>query len=194
MADTPEIDLIALHAAIQAALVEKFGQTVPSIDHYARPGEKVTTPAIFFELDSIEPSDPADVGTEQFDCILRFAAYCITDFKKTSDQIKAKLAVRAMAANVLRFVRGQRWGQPVTQAVMLGAFHDTFALPVDQYEVQRVEWEHRGFLGESVWDDAGQPPTELHVVEPEVVQLDGTALPETLPDTDHIPGLPISDL
>jgi hypothetical protein len=192
MADTPEIDILALHDAIKAALAAQFPGA--AVDCYGRPGEKTPTPAIYFELESVEPSDPSDVGTEQFDAILRFSAYCVLSFKKTADQVKAKLAARALAASVLRFVRGQRWGSPVSQAVCLGAFPDTFEQPIDQYEVQRVEWEHRGFIGDSAWDVAGVLPTELYVEEPEEARLDGTQLPVEQPEDDAPLGGPISQL
>lgn len=190
MADAQEVDIVALHEAIKSALAVNFpGATV---DFYARPGARLGTPGIYFELESIEPSDPDDVGTEQFDAILRFAAYCVHDFKKVDDT-KARLLVRALASNVIRFVRGKRWDQPVTQATVLGAFPDS--VEIDQNEVQRVEWEHRALIGESVWDPEGDTPTEVYVSEPESRRIDDTAAePLPAPEEDATPGLPVSEL
>ena len=192
MADAPEIDIEALHEAIKTALNARFDGV--TVDFYARPGGKAGTPGIYFELESIEPADPDESGTEQFEAILRFAAYVVRSYKKEGE-VKAKLAARTLAAGVMQFVRGHRWDQPVTQAVLLGAFPDTFEQEIDQYEVQRVEWEHRGLIGESVWESEGDPPTEVYVSEPEAGRIDDTVAPPLpAPEEDATPGLPVSEL
>ncbi len=192
MADTPEVNLASFHVAIRSALAAEF--PLATVEYYSRPGEKAASPGINFELESIEPADPDDIGTDQFECVIRLAAYCVRDYKK-SDETRAKMAVRSMAVNVARFIRGNSWGQPATQAVITGIFPDTFEGTSDAYEVQRIEWEHRCFIGESVWDDDGETPAEVYVSEPESRRIDNTlAAPLPAPEEDATPGLPVSEL
>lgn len=156
MANIPEINITELHEAIGQALADEF--PAATVAAYGRPGEKLNVPAITFELDSIEPADPDDSGTEQLEVRLRFTAYVIHSYKQGN-----KLAVRVMAANLARFIRGKRWGKPVGPAQFLASVPDTFDAENPEYEVWRVEWEHTACLGESVWDDSGLTPERVFV-------------------------------
>jgi hypothetical protein len=156
MANLPEINLADLHEAIGQAIADAFPSA--TVAAYGRPGEKLTVPAITFELDSIEPDEPADVGSEQLQVRLRFTAYCIHSYKQGN-----KLAVRVLAANLARFLRGKRWGKPVSAAEFVASVPDTFDAENPEYEVWRVEWEHSALLGVSVWDTSGEPPERVFV-------------------------------
>ena len=114
MANLPEINLADLHEAIGQEIADAFPSA--TVAAYGRPGEKLTVPAITFELDSIEPDEPSDVGSEQLQVRLRFTAYCIHSYKQGN-----KLAVRVLAANLARFLRGKRWGEPVSAAAFVAA-------------------------------------------------------------------------
>lgn len=158
MSNTPQVDLAALHTAMVANLQAKFpGVTVTA---YSRPGERINTPAILLELDSISATMPMDVGTQQVKSSLLFNAYCVVSYKGTG-----KMAVRTLAASLLAHVRGQRFGQPIGAAEPVGADPDMLeGVASVEYEVFRVSWNHEpAYLGESVWDATGVIPTELTV-------------------------------
>jgi len=171
----PAIDIAALHEAIKADLRAGFPTTgagaVPTIDYYGKQGERITVPAIFFELTAIVPGDESsDIGTEQFNATLEFSAYVLVSYKDSD--VKAKLAVRSLVARVLARIRGNRWGiAHITQAEVNGAFPDQFtAGPGGQgsgvqhsYETWRIDWTHSGLIDVSVWDPVGAVPTEVWV-------------------------------
>jgi hypothetical protein len=147
-----------LHTNIITALRAQYPTC--TVDDYPRPGDKITTPAIFIELDDIQPGDPADIGSEQTPVTLRFNAYVIHDYKAGK-----KRAVRTLAAAVLHFVRGKRWSCPVQQGKPISATPDRFEGSTQEYEVMRVEWEHEALLGTDVWIDNGDAPEEVNVSE-----------------------------
>lgn len=163
--NTP-VDIDALHAAMKKALEGKFeGVTV---SFYDRPGEDVPTPAIFIELDEAEAMDNGgDMGTEQVDCTLRFCAYVVVKFGRGK-----KLEVRRLALAVMAFIQGQRWGEPVGAADVIGAYPDTFRVTnppsnesTQEYEVMRVEFIHEAMLGTDVFEFSADPPTEVFITE-----------------------------
>lgn len=159
MSNTPQVDLSALHTSITAAIRAQFPD-LKDVGAYPRPGELVKTPAVYFELDSIEVTDPKDLGTEQVHCALTFNAYCVVSYKGT-----AKLATRLLAASVMSWLRGKRFGQPIGIAQPMSADPDNFAGDASgEYECFRVMWRHEPvYLGTSVWDATGVVPTEVYL-------------------------------
>lgn len=152
------INLDTLHANIITALRAQYPAC--AVDNYPRPGDKITTPAIFIELDDIQADSPPDMGSEQTPVILRFNAYVVTDYKTGK-----KRAVRTLAAAVMQFVRGKRWSLSVGQGMPISATPDQFQSSTQEYEVMRVEWEHEAILGTDVWIDDGDTPEEVNVSE-----------------------------
>lgn len=152
------INLDALHANIITALRTQYPTC--TVDDYPRPGDKITTPALFIELDDIQADDPPDMGSEQTPVMLRFNAYVVNDYKTGK-----KRAVRTLAAAVMQFVRGKRWSLPVGQGMPISATPDQFQGSTQEYEVMRVEWEHEAILGIDVWIDDGDTPEEVNVSE-----------------------------
>jgi len=142
--DIPGTNIEALHEAIKSGLAEKFAGV--TVDFYARPGEKITTPGILIELDEILADDPDEIGNEQLAATLNFNAYVVFDYKTGK-----KLGVRTLAAAVLAYVRGQRWGVSVGSASALGAYPDRIEGREDDYEVMRVEFSHEALFGDDVW-------------------------------------------
>ena len=148
---TPEINLTNLHAAMKTAFLAAFPGV--SVDYYDRPGEKLTVPAIRFELEQIAPANPYDTGTEQLEVELRFSAECVSTYKQGG-----KLGVRLLAAQVAKFVQGNRFSSPLSPGRFASATPETFS---EEYETFRVEWSHTAFLGASIWDGAGVVPTQI---------------------------------
>jgi len=156
MSNTPQANLSALHTAITAAIRAQFPD-LKDVGAYPRPGELVKTPAVYFELDGIEAAADGN-DTEQVRCALTFNAYCVVSYKGTG-----KLAARLLAASVMSWLRGKRFGQPIGIAQPMSADPDTFAGDAaGEYECFRVMWRHEPvFLGTSVWDATGVMPTEV---------------------------------
>lgn len=152
----PEINLTTLHESIKAALTTRFSGVV--VDYYVRPGVKITAPAIYFELESIDPANPADSGTEQLEVTLTFSAKIICTYKAGQ-----KLAVRVLAANLAKFVQRNRFGQAVTPGQFLGSVQEDFAAADDEYESFRVNWTHTAYLGQSYWDGVGITPEHIYL-------------------------------
>lgn len=160
----PSTNIDSLHTAIKNALAAKF--TTCAVALYPRPGEKITTPAILLELEDLPADDPDDIGSEQLAVVLNWNAYVVLDYKAGKKQ-----AVKSLAAAVMAFVRGKRWGQSVGAANVVGAYPDVIAGREDDYEVMRIEWSHEALLGDDVWDadqlrdeegEPIEPPTEVY--------------------------------
>lgn len=150
--NTP-VNIATLHASIKSALTAGFSGT--AVDYYARQGERVAVPAIFFELEEVTADDPDDIGTEQLAVRLKFNGYVVNSYKAGN-----KLGIRTAAVALMQFIRGKRWGQPVGAANVIGAFPDTMQGQPDDYEVMRVEWEHEALLGTDIWP-GGIVPSEV---------------------------------
>lgn len=151
----PAVNIATLHESIKAALRAHFptngANAVPTVDYYARQGERVATPAIFFELDGIMPANPDDVGTEQLNCELEFSAYVLVAYNAPA----AKVAVRQLAATVAAFVRGKKFGQPIRAAQIASITPDFFQADTQgqagtgrnlAYETWRVSWTHEALI------------------------------------------------
>lgn len=176
------VDISDLHDSIKAELAAQF--TAATVDFYNRPGERIPSPSILFELEEITADDPDDIGTEQINVRLRFNAYAILSYKAPN-----KLALRALAASLMAFIHGRRWGQPVGAANVLGAFPDQVTGQPEDYEVMRIEFEHEALLGQDVWP-GGELPTEVYLgFAPEIgpeheddyVRVDNLPEPPDLP-------------
>lgn len=154
----PPVDIAALHSAIVTAIGNQF-PALELVAVYSRPGERIPTPAVLVQLDSIDANSPSQTGTEQLSVSLRFAAYCVGSYRDGQ-----KLSVRTLTAAVSQFINLKRWGQPVGAAEFIDARPDKF---VDEgnkeYEAMRIEWTHEALLGENVWTDPFDPPTTVWV-------------------------------
>lgn len=152
------VNISTLHANIKTALAAQY--PTATVDYYPRPGDKITTPAIFIELDDIQAEQPPDMGSEQTPVVLRFNAYVVDSYRAGK-----KLAVRTLAAAVMQFVRGKRWSTTVGAAMPVSATPDRFQGDTQEYEVMRVEWEQEAILGTDYWIDNGDVPEEVNVSE-----------------------------
>lgn len=163
------IDLDELHAGIAAGLRAAFSEeALPTIGYYARPGEKITVPAVFFELEDCGPASDSsgDIGTEQFDATLEFSAYVVVTSRGRG---AAQLAVRKLALAVAAAIRGQRWGCQVTDAKITDCGPAEFiSAPSREYCAYRVGWTHDALVGTSVWNAEGVIPETVYIgIEPD---------------------------
>lgn len=154
------VDLVALHEAIKAQLRAYFPESeAHTVDYYARPGEKLATPAILFELEDISPDDPDDIGTEQWAATLGFSAMVVVGHK---GQGAAQLGLRVLTAKLAAFVRGKQWGQPIGPGKLEGCMPAEFVVaPNSAYHSWRVSWSHTCILGDSAFIAAGSLPQAL---------------------------------
>lgn len=130
-------DLVALHDAIRASAAAHFPSA--HVGYYERPFEKCPkSPSIFLHLGEIQPADPQTNGDDSFEAVLHWSAFVVVRFRDAN----AKQNLRVTAAELLRWIRGQRWGQVVGPAVVSGAFPDEMNPSDDGYEVFRVDWTH----------------------------------------------------
>lgn len=150
------VDLDQLHDAMKSAFTSAF--TSCSVGLYDRPGDRIPTPAILLEIEDIMADDPDDIGTEQIAVTLNCNAYVVLDYKAGN-----KKAVKKLAAAVMAYTRGRRWGQPVGPANVGSAQPDRIPGKEDDYEVMRVEFVHEALLGTDVFAGEGTLPTELYL-------------------------------
>ena len=150
------VDIAALHQSIRAGIEVQFPGVF--VDFYPRPGEKIKVPAILLELEDITVSNTDDMGTEQCPVTLNFNAYCVLSYKSGN-----KIALRTMAAALLYFIRGERWGMPVSAADVSGVSPDSLSGDNHEYEVMRVEFSHEAILGNDAWAGDGQLPTTVYL-------------------------------
>ncbi len=178
-ADTT-IDLDTLHAAIAADIQAKFPD-LRTVEFYRGEGndhddrKTLPVPACLLELTELETSDDNDPMTEQIAMIAHFEAELVIRFTTPN----AKRSVRKLAASMAAWLHNRRWTNPADTAKKLptgpcevvGAYQSDFSntmpgqrdMPLDQYEIWKVEWRQLVNLGESVWTDEGTTPTTVYL-------------------------------
>lgn len=175
-----EISLDVLHQAITADILAKF-PALQTVEFYRGEGQEdrkaLQTPACLLDLSEMEASPDDDPGTEQLAVIAHFEAELVIRFNTPN----AKRSIRRLAAAVAAWLHNRRWDDPANPGkklptgpcVVVGAYKDDFSgltpgqrdVPLDQFEVWRVEWRQIVHLGESVWNDEGVTPSEVYARE-----------------------------
>lgn len=170
-----EVDLTALHQAIEADIIAAFPQlaTVGFYMETEAGGRKLPPmPACFLELSEFEGANDIDPGTGQLAVTGRFAARVAIGFKTAN----AKIAIRTLAAGLAAWLRKRKWVNPSNSAKKLptgaaeviGAFPDEFSPELDQCEVWRIEWTQVIHLGDGYEDDGTLPTQILFSWAPEI--------------------------
>lgn len=167
-----ETDVETVHTAI----VNRLAAAFPTLNviAYDPARDKIDTPACHIEMEEMEGAHDADPGTGQLALRARFVARLIISFRQGT--ANPQLEVRKLAGSVAAFVHQQRWGLPITPAVVEGVYPDDFSPELDQFHIWQVEWNQIIHLGESVWDDDG-------LTAPDTVYI-GHA-PDIGPDGDY---------
>lgn len=157
--NTP-VNIPNLHEAIKSAIRAQYPD-LATVDYYPRPGERIPTPAVFLEIDSIPVESPGDTGTEQLPVRIEWNAYVVLSYKAGN-----KLACRSLAASLMAFLRGKQFGQAISPIEVQDAVPDLLDVGLnqakaDEYEVMRVDFHHSALLGDDVWAYDGEVPTEV---------------------------------
>jgi len=152
------VNIIQLHEDIKNKLRSKFTTAqIPTIDYYSRVQNKITVPAIYFEL--VNVTGIQTTATGQLDATFKFSAYCILPFNTEFALVKT----RALACQVAGIVHGERFGHPIQPADVKLIEPDNFESDNPQYETVRIDWEQDGLLGDDTFN-VGEDflPTEVY--------------------------------
>ena len=143
----PQVDIDALTDAVCARLRDNFGHFV-TVEAYREDRSRLPLPACLIELVDMEPADEDD-GTEQLQMSLRFMATVIVGFR----EIKAKMAVRKLAADVAVCIHKWHFATGSQPAMVTSVSQENFMPELDKFEAWSVEFEVKAWLGKSVWDE-----------------------------------------
>jgi hypothetical protein len=146
MAQIPAIDLDAFHAAVVAAIKAQF-PIFETVEDYPEDRKPVTTPACLIEIEEMDADDADDAGTEQQTMKMKCAARIILGLRTP----QMRRTARKLCGSFAAFLRFNKFGQPVGEGRVIGAYQDAFEPELDQYEVWRVEWSHLAYFGTDVW-------------------------------------------
>lgn len=166
-----EIDLGVLHQAIVADIKAQFPD-LATVEFYraqdvqdSADRSRLTVPACLLELSDFEVAEDVDPGTEQLAVNAKFEAELIISFRDSNP----KLAIRKLAAAFAAWLRLRKWTNPAdpsrklptAPARVVGAYADDFSARREQFEVFRVEWQQVIHLGNTVWTNEGQTPSDV---------------------------------
>lgn len=152
------VNLTTLHATIKSQIESQF-PAVQTVEAYGRPGEKISTPAILFELTGIDPDNPSDIGTEQLVVILRFSTYVVFAKETPGYLIEA----RSLAASLMAFINKKKFGQQIMPAQIVNCEPDDFSPEIETYYTMRIDWTHTAVLGADVWIGTDILPVDIYL-------------------------------
>ena len=178
MGNPQEITIQAMHKAIAEGLQQAFPAL--NVKAYETLKERVRCPAAALNMIALEPD--TDVGTEQLAVRTRWELHLLMHVKDADVNIE----IGALVAAVSKWLHGNRFGLPVHPAEFFGAYPDEWSQEKRAYEEWRVEFEVRGYLGESIWAGEGIIPQTVLVSytprvgvdhEPEYTEVTDATLP-----------------
>lgn len=165
-----EVDLAVLHAAIVADIKAAFPD-LRTVEFYREDRKTLPMPACLLEMVDLEAMLDDDPGTDQLSVMAQFEAELVIGFRTP----QAKLSIRMLAASLSAWLRNRKWTDytgtrpklPTGAAQVIGAYQDDFNIVgrdgdrgLPQYEVWRVEWQQMIHLGQTVWTDEGETPSD----------------------------------
>jgi hypothetical protein len=148
-------DVGLLHDQIAAALRERFGASLKTVDEYdpvnAQEGG-IKTPAVLLELVEIRPAGRVTGGRTPVE--LAWSAHCVLSV--TTDNVQRE--VRNFATQVLCLFDGNRFGlgKAVERAAELEAFPGMFKPGDKGFESWIVNWKQKAHLGD-LWQLPDDP-------------------------------------
>lgn len=168
-----DVDLVKLHQAIVADISAGF-PSLATVEFYREDRKDLPKPACLLEVAEFDNLEDEDPGTEQLAVMMRFEAQLVITFKTP----QAKRSVCVLAAALAAWLRKRRWTNPddpskklpTGEARVIGAYRDDFTAmgqqrdaALEQFEVWRVEWEQIVHLGNTIWTDEGETPSQVFV-------------------------------
>jgi hypothetical protein len=148
-------DVGLLHDQIAAALRERFGASLKTVDEYdpvnAQAGG-IKTPAVLLELVEIRPAGRVTGGRTPVE--LAWSAHCVLSV--ATDNVQRE--VRNFATQVLCLFDGNRFGlgEAVERAAELEAFPGMFKPGDKGFESWIVNWKQKAHLGD-LWQLPDDP-------------------------------------
>lgn len=159
MAQIPKLDLDAYHDAVVAAIKAQF-PIFETVEDYPEDRKAVKTPACLIEIEEMDGDDAEDPGTEQQAMKMKIACRIILGLRTP----KMRRMARKLCGDFAAFVRFQKFGMPVGEAHVIGAYQDAFEPSLDQYEVWRLEWSQLAYFGTDVWmPDGSVAPSQVFI-------------------------------
>lgn len=157
-------DVGLLHDQIVAAVRERFGARLKTVDAYNpvdADGQAIKTPAVLLELVEIRPGGRVTGGRTPVE--LAWSAHCV--LSAATDRVQRE--VRNFATQVLILVDGNSWGlgSAVTRAGELEAFPGMFKPGDKGFESWIVNWKQVAHLGETWELPVDGPAAEVFVGE-----------------------------
>lgn len=156
-----ETDLAVLHEQIGAKLSEAF-PAFQVVEFYREEDERAPLkeaqlPALLLEMSELEPDLESDPGTEQLPAIARFEARIVVGFRTAQAKVEVRKLASAVAAFMHKNKRFYGKGGPVTVDAIVA---DDFYPELDRFEVWRLDFSIRVWLGETVWTNDGITPLQ----------------------------------
>lgn len=176
---------------LHTAVVDRLAVDISSLAtcaSYPRLNRKIDIPAVLIDQTELEP---ADFGTDKFDCWVMFTAYCIVD----PNQTDAELAVRNLAAQVaVRVSQEEDFSIEVERAAeVVRVSEDNLNPDLEGYLVWSVDFQIGMALGEDAWlinPAADVAVTTITVGDLDTVHIDKLIDNEDEPETSDTISLP----
>ena len=180
-----DIELAVLESAIAADIKARFPD-LRTVEFYREDRKTIPVPAVLLELVEWEHVVEDDPGTEQISVLLSFEAEIIIGFRDGVGGRRAKSEVRTLVSALGAWMHNRRWQLPgAAEGVkvptgpvqIIGAYPDDFAgmgagqksTGLDRFEVFRLTWQQKAHLGQSIWVDGGETPSDiLYSWDPEI--------------------------
>lgn len=142
-------NLAQLHLAICAGLRGKLGSAL-TIDVYPANLASITPPAVYLDLNKIEPG--TDPRTGETALVGHFLARIVID----PMQANSELQLRELAAAIAVAINNENWGLEIGSARFMQSGADHSKPEWSSYLVWAVEWTHEFHLGAQVdWQTYG---------------------------------------
>lgn len=158
MADiNPQVDIDKLHADILAAVKAQFPD-FKTVEFYRDDEAEVfPLPACLLAMSEPDPLPDSDNGTGQWPLLLRFEAHIVMGHTSPATRINVRKAALAMATWL--YQRGRF--APCDPTQVIACEPDEFAPQADKFQIWRVEFVMRGYLGQTAWNNDGTVPTDV---------------------------------
>ena len=152
------LNLSALHDSILDAIRAQFPD-LQTVEDYDADRKNLQVPAVLLELMDMEGAPDEDPGTGQLPVVTKWAARVVFAFH----QGNVKREIRDLSAALGVLVHQNRWGQPVSPALVTVIGPDAFDPAFDKFEVWAVEWDQKVDLGANIWAGEGVTPQTVSI-------------------------------